>query len=145
MKTKRTFLLALTFLFLFSGSVYGEVFDRKDEIVVLFCDDDPFYFCEYNTGRKLHYKMHLKGKTIDEFCGIAQTATYEIIKQDYHPELYIVGRNKNPTQRWKSPRNIMISRYSINQESNPVVELWKSQDMEIFQSNGKCRVGKKRF
>jgi hypothetical protein len=31
MKTPLTFLLALTFLFLFSGSVYGGVFDKKNK------------------------------------------------------------------------------------------------------------------
>ena len=46
MKTKLTFLPLLTFLFLFSGSVYGgviddtldDIFDKKDGVVVLSCD-----------------------------------------------------------------------------------------------------------
>ena len=38
MKTKPlTYLLSLTFLVLFSGSVYGGVFDKKDESVVFTC------------------------------------------------------------------------------------------------------------
>ena len=40
MKTKPlTFLLVLTFLFLFSGAsvVFGGVFDKKDESVVMIC------------------------------------------------------------------------------------------------------------
>ena len=38
MKTKPlTFLLSLTFLFLFSGSVFGGIFDKKDESVVFTC------------------------------------------------------------------------------------------------------------
>jgi hypothetical protein len=41
MKTKPlTFLLALTFLFLFSGAsvVFGSLFDNKDESVVMICE-----------------------------------------------------------------------------------------------------------
>jgi hypothetical protein len=51
MKTKLTFLPLLTFLFLFSGSVYGRVidetidgvFDRKEKGVGLYCPSWDYY------------------------------------------------------------------------------------------------------
>tara|TARA_B000000460_G_scaffold180452_1_gene129069 strand:+ start:366 stop:518 length:153 start_codon:yes stop_codon:yes gene_type:complete len=45
MKTKPlTFLLALTFLFLFSGSVFGGVFDKKDENGVFTCKTEYYLY-----------------------------------------------------------------------------------------------------
>ena len=42
MKTKSlTFLLSLTFLFLFSGNSFGGVFDKEDEIASLWCQTKP--------------------------------------------------------------------------------------------------------
>ena len=65
MKTKPlTFLLALTFLFLFSGSVYGGVFDKKDENVVFTCNtEDNLFLVDMNEKTITVYS--LEGVSVD--------------------------------------------------------------------------------
>jgi len=61
MKTPLTFLLALTFLFLFSGSVYGdelEVFDKKYEIELV----DLLNSIETNVLREKIGFLYSKGR-----------------------------------------------------------------------------------
>ena len=65
MKTKPlTFLLALTFLFLFSGSVFGGVFDKKDENGVFTCKTE-FYLYAVNMNEKTITVYSLEGVSVD--------------------------------------------------------------------------------
>ena len=97
MKTKLTFLLSLTFLFLFSGSAYGGVidetfdgvFDRKDGVKGILC-------MEWNG----YYLVNMKEKTIKTYktknAYDEKTrqliSTYKIIRET---EIYIVSRQLN--------------------------------------------------
>ena len=72
MKTKLTFLLALTFLFLFSGSVFGD--DLKNAVTVYFLGD---FKRAYKLFLPLAEKGHTKAQTMlgimyDEGQGVPQ-------------------------------------------------------------------------
>ena len=65
MKTKNlTFLLALTFLFLFSGSVFGGVFDKKDENGVFTCKAGNYLYA-VNMNEKTITVYSLEGVSVD--------------------------------------------------------------------------------
>ena len=92
MKTKKlTFLLALTFLFLFSGSVYGgppqrvssevvkvlENEEKEDESVVIFCPGSE-------GGIEKYISVNMKEKTITTYNlrGNALDTVYKIIEEN---------------------------------------------------------------
>ena len=93
MKTKLTFLLSLTFLFLFSGSVYGGVidetidgvFDRKGKGVGLYCRNWKNYIL-----------VNMKDKNIKLYHAIDRELqnTYKITKET---GVYIMGENEKKT------------------------------------------------
>ena len=109
MKTKPlTFLLALTFLFLFSGSVYGGVldetldgvFDRKDGVVVLLC---------VGRGPSVFFTVNMKEKVIKEYPGTDAYYTYKINKKN---EVYILGlRTLLKGSREKDRVSVRITRH----------------------------------
>jgi hypothetical protein len=82
MKKPLTFLLSLTFLFLFSGNSFGGVFDKTDENVVLYCS----YF-----GR---YVINMKDKTVKHYYENELKEIYTINKEN---EVLIEGVNKTKT------------------------------------------------
>ena len=62
-ETSLTFLLSFTFLFLFSGSVYGGVFDKKDENVVFTCKTD-YEFFSVDMNEKTITRYERKGDVV---------------------------------------------------------------------------------
>jgi hypothetical protein len=83
MKTKLlTFLLSLTFLFLFSGNSFGGIFDKKDENVVLRCLG--------GFGQSdVYYSVNIKDKTITEYMGYQfKQSTYKIEREN---EIFLFG------------------------------------------------------
>ena len=74
-----TFLLALTFLFLFSGNSFGGVFDKKDESVVIYCP------------RWGHFVINMKDKTVKHYSENELKEIYTINKEN---EVLIEGVNK---------------------------------------------------
>ena len=82
MKTKKlTFLLALTFLFLFSGSVYGGVFDKKDESVVFTCNTQDYLL-----------SVDMNEKTITKYDRWGDVVRiYKIVKEN---EVIVKGKGK---------------------------------------------------
>ena len=100
-KTKLTFLLALTFLFLFSGSVYGgvidetfdDVFDRKGEVVGIYCNNN-----------KKYVSINMKEKTIKVYSRENRLLqdTYKIIRET---GIYIMGEDKTTSS------NLFIDRH----------------------------------
>ena len=86
MKTKKlTFLLALTFLFLFSGSVFGGVFDKKGESVVLYCQKMGGLFA-----------INMKDKTIKNYSFGGESYEYEgEYYYDYKAQVIFTINNEN--------------------------------------------------
>jgi len=78
-----TFLLSLTFLFLFSGNSFGGVFDKKGESVVLYCP---------SLG---HYVINMKDKTAKHYYENELKEIYTINKEN---EVLIEGVNKTKGQ-----------------------------------------------
>ena len=66
MKTKLTFLLALTLLFLFSGPVYGGVFNKKDENGVFTCKAGNYLYA-VNMNEKTITVYSLEGISLEIF------------------------------------------------------------------------------
>jgi hypothetical protein len=71
-----TSLLVISFLFLFSGSVYGGVFDKKNGVVVLRCLS--------SSGEIDYYSVNIKDKVIKThtFGFVDSSHTYKITKED---------------------------------------------------------------
>ena len=100
MKTKLTFLLSLTFLFLFSGSVYGgvidetidDVFDRKDGVVVLSCLWKSIWKSDvgdgYDNKTRYYFSINMKDKVIKEWERKGLSGTYKV---DMENEFSIQG------------------------------------------------------
>ena len=102
MKTKKlTFLLSLTFLFLFSGSVFGGVFDKKDESVVLRCDGT------HSVRSDVYYSVNIKDKTITEYKRISgsitfrQSTSYKIKRENEMNEIFLFGIKESENGLWK--------------------------------------------
>jgi hypothetical protein len=141
MKTKLTFLLSLTFLFLFSGSVYGGViddtfddaFDREDGVVVLSCKSVLHY--------KFYYSINIKDKVIKRHSNIEEMVfiTFEIVENN---EVFIKGI-ENPLRKEVTESSIFISRHDYG-EGISIKENWKFSGMEK-ENNKLCLVGDKKF
>ena len=139
MKTKKlTFLLALTFLFLFSGSVYGgvidetidDVFDRKGEVVGLYCPT-----------RDLYFSINLKEKNIKLYKEYKDDkrellTNMKIIKET---GIYIIGKVEDQTLSYFIDRHVYLDKNIIKVEVN-----WKIGD-EARKDQYKCLVGEKKF
>jgi hypothetical protein len=136
MKTKPlTFLLALTFLFLFSGSVFGgvidetfdDIFDRKD-LVVLRCEG--FSYLRY-------YSVNLKDKVIKEYKNKRswEFQTYHIFNMD---EVYIKGSIE------KEDNFISITRHQYEKHIH-IRNIWKDKNGKDKFVTHKCVVGDKKF
>ena len=147
MKTKKlTFLLALTFLFLFSGSVYGGVFDKKDEITSLWCKPDSIYLV-----------INMKEKTIKKYSwsfSSKETSRklIDTIQIKKVTDFYIYGENKTKTSNWTIDRH----KYYIPSVTTPnrfvfVTEHWTGKDFkgvdngEVKNSETTCIVGDRIF
>ena len=117
MKSKLTFLLALTFLFLFSGSVYGGVFDKKDESVVFTC----------NTQDNL-YSVDMNEKTITKYSRWGSVVLiYKIVEEN---EVRVNGKG------FGEEKEITLHKHSYL-EKNVI---------ELFDHGRKlCFVGHKKF
>ena len=147
MKTKAlTFLLALTFLFLFSGSVFGGVFDKEDEITSLFCKTDSIYLV-----------INMKEKTIKKYSWTFSTKEtsrklIDTIQIKKVTDFYIYGENKTKTSNWTIDRH----KYYIPSVTTPnrfvfVTEHWIGKDFkgvdngEVKNYETTCVVGKRIF
>jgi len=138
MKTPLTFLLSLTFLFLFSGSVYGgviddtfeDVFDRKDGVVVLSC----------NMGNHFSYiVLNRKNKVIKFYENNGEKyETFEIVKEN---EVFIRGEIEGRKSVLFITKHIYEKHVQIiwdRTETNPMITFVK-------KTNHKCSIGDKKF
>ena len=138
MKPKYTFLLSLTFLFLFSGSVYGgviddtfeDVFDRKDGVVVLSC----------NMGNHFSYiVLNRKNKVIKFYENNGEKyETFEIVKEN---EVFIRGEIEGRKSVLFITKHIYEKHVQIiwdRTETNPMITFVK-------KTNHKCSIGDKKF
>ena len=156
MKPKLIFLLSLTFLFLFSGSVYGGVFDKTDGVVVLSCDNSE------NTsgtsddtsgtivGRK-YFVINLKDKVIKATSTITGLTlplpfaveenyrNYEIVKDD---EVFIKGKGIG-NKSYREPF-LFITKHEY-EKNIFVVQRWKDEDGKRKDLFLHCTVGEKKF
>ena len=147
MKTKAlTFLLALTFLFLFSGSVFGGVFDKKDEITSIWCLD-----------KRIYLVIYMKEKTIKKYSwsfSSKETSRklIDTIQIKKVTDFYIYGENKTKTSNWTIDRH----KYYIPSVTTPnrfvfVTEHWTGKDFkgvdngEVKNSETTCIVGDRIF
>ena len=123
MKTKSlTFLLSLTFLFLFSGNSFGGVFDKEDEIASLWCKPGRIYLV-----------INMKEKTIKKYSSPYDSDTsrklIDTIQIKKVTDFYIYGENKTKTSNWTIDRH----KYKINsakagQKTVFVTEYFPSKD-----------------
>ena len=133
-----TFLLSLTFLFLFSGSVYGgviddtfeDVFDRKDGVVVLSC----------NMGNHFSYiVLNRKNKVIKFYENNGEKyETFEIVKEN---EVFIRGEIEGRKSVLFITKHIYEKHVQIiwdRTETNPMITFVK-------KTNHKCSIGDKKF
>ena len=145
MKTPLTFLLSLTFLFLFSGSVYGGVidetidgvFDRKGGSVVVNCKlSEKRYLYIY-------YVISTKDKVIKRTSNInvhqRKYTIFDIVKED---ELFIKGKRKSPSET-VTESFILITRHEYENKIF-IEERWKGFGKENAKTY-KCSIGNKVF
>jgi hypothetical protein len=138
MKPPLTFLLSLTFLFMFSGSVYGgviddtfeDVFDRKDGVVVLSC----------NMGNHFSYiVLNRKNKVIKFYENNGEKyETFEIVKEN---EVFIRGEIEGRKSVLFITKHIYEKHVQIiwdRTETNPMITFVK-------KTNHKCSIGDKKF
>jgi hypothetical protein len=141
MKTKPlTFLLALTFLFLFSGSVFGGVFDKKDEITSIWCLDKRIYLVIYmkeKTIKKYSFSLSVK-KTSRKLID-----TIQIKKVT---DFYIYGENKTKTSNWTIDRHKYNIPIDTQKRNVFVTEHLPSKDNgEVRNITSQCLVGDRIF
>ena len=134
MKPKYTFLLSLTFLFLFSGSVYGGVIDKKIGNVVLSCKMFSDYIWYYSINLKDKFitgNSNIEGREID-------VTTYKIVEEN---EFFIKGIEK-PLRFGVTESSILITRHDYG-EGVSVIEKWT---WGVEKENKRfCSIGDKRF
>ena len=129
MKTKQlTFLLALTFLFLFSGSVFGGVFDKEDEITSLFCET-----------RRIYLVINMKEKTIKKYSwsfSSKETSRklIDTIQIKKVTDFYIYGENKTKTSNWTIDRH----KYFIPSETGGLKTVFVTEHLPS-KDNGEVR------
>jgi hypothetical protein len=128
MNKKLTFLLALTFLFLFSGSVYGGVFDKEDEITSLWCQ-----------GNKIYLVINMKEKTIKKysFSFLSKETSRKLIDTiqiKKVTDFYIYGENKTKTSNWTIDRH----KYFIPSETGGLKTVFVTEHLPS-KDNGEVR------
>ena len=128
MNKKLTFLLALTFLFLFSGSVYGGVFDKEDEITSLWCQ-----------GNKIYLVINMKEKTIKKYSwsfSSKETSRklIDTIQIKKVTDFYIYGENKTKTSNWTIDRH----KYFIPSETGGLKTVFVTEHLPS-KDNGEVR------
>jgi hypothetical protein len=135
MKPKYTFLLSLTFLFLFSGSVYGGVidetidgvFDRKGEVIGLYCPMEDIYF-----------GINLKDKNI-KLYKINKRELLTTIKIIKETELYIMGKVENKVVSY------FFDRHDYRNDNTIMIEVhWEKGD-KTNKQHYRCSIGDKKF
>ena len=140
MKTKLTFLLSLTFLFLFSGSVYGGVFDKEDEITSLFCETQRIYLV-----------INMKEKTIKKYSwsfSSKETSRklIDTIQIKKVTDFYIYGENKTKTSNWTIDRHKYNIPIDTQKRNVFVTEHLPSKDNgEVRNITSQCLVGDRIF
>jgi len=119
MKPKYTFLLSLTFLFLFSGSVYGGVIDDtfeyvfdRSEVVVLRCS-------RLMGGKVDYYSVNMKDKVIKDRISLGVSSTYKITDED---EVYIKGILEEEFMsikitKHKYENHILLEHFRVNKKN----------------------------
>jgi hypothetical protein len=139
MKTKLTFLLSLTILFLFSGNSFGGVFDKEDEIASLWCQKKQIYLV-----------INIKEKTIKRFSfsfsyGKTSRNLIDTMQIKKVTDLYIYGENKTKTSNWSIDRHT----YYIPPGGNRVAfvtEHWMDKNNgEVTYEDTQCFVGERIF
>ena len=121
MNKQLTFILALTFLFLFSGSVFGGVFDKKDESVVFTCNtEDNLFLVDMNEKTITRYT--LRGRVV---------IIYKIVEEN---EVRVKGNRKRKEIRGVD--EIILHKHSYMDKN--VIELF-DPDRKL------CFVGEKKF
>ena len=125
-KTKSlTFLLALTFLFLFSGSVYGGVFDKEDESAVFTCKTT------YNL-----YWVNRNEKAITEFTLWGDVNRIFKINEDN--QVMVKGISEKGDK-------ISLHKHSYFDKDKTAVELSDYMGSVDGKVRKKCFVGDKKF
>ena len=125
MKTKPlTFLLALTFLFLFSGSVYGGVFDKKDESVVMICKSDG------------SFSINMKEKTIKNYS-LAENKLVKTYKINKENEVFIEGVNKT------NEKFVLFYRHEYGEVI--MADFREQTDEKNTHYRSTCSIGDKKF
>ena len=140
MNKKLTFLLALTFLFLFSGSVYGGVFDKEDEITSLFCETQRIYLV-----------INMKEKTIKKYSwsfSSKETSRklIDTIQIKKVTDFYIYGENKTKTSNWTIDRHKYNIPIDTQKRNVFVTEHLPSKDNgEVRNFDFGCLIGDRIF
>jgi len=121
-----TFILSLTFLFLFSGSVYGGVFDKKDENVVFTCNTRNYLY-SVDMNEKTITKYSLRGSVVH---------IYKIIEEN---EVRVKGKGEGEDME------IILHKHSYIDKK--VIELWdaKRRERNDPRTRDLCFVGDKKF
>ncbi len=125
MKNKLTFLLSLTFLFLFSGSVYGGVFDKEDESVVMICKGDLGSF-----------SINMKEKTIKNYS-LEENKLVEIYKINKENEVFIEGVNKT------NEKFVLFYRHEYGEVI--MADFREQTDEKNTHYRSTCSIGDKKF
>jgi hypothetical protein len=138
MKTKLTLLLSLTFLFLFSGSVYGgviddtldDVFDRNGEGIGLFCPTWKQYFV-----------INMKEKTVKVFSSNKDRKLDENHKIIKETKFYIMSEDETKKRQYFIDRHTFLEKNILQ-----VTFIHKDKDGKIDKDlYVRCIVGDKVF
>jgi hypothetical protein len=130
MNKKLTFLLALTFMFLFGSFAKGGVFDKEDEGVGLYCPNWDEYFA-----------INMKEKTVKIFSNKKDKELLENHKIIKETGVYIMSENET------KKRQYFIDKHTyLDQNILMVTFVKRDKDGKIFQdTDGRCIVGDKKF
>jgi hypothetical protein len=155
MKTKSlTFILSLTFLFFFSGSVYGGVFDKGDEKVGLFCDDtlNQERFGDLGSPREFFLFVNTKDKVIKI------RPSYDLLTRIY-PDFFKTFKITNENEMFlegevfkenlNDPLNLFKKEDKIDKKESPIMitkHEFKNQILVRYnQFRYGCSIGIKRI
>ena len=130
MKPKLTFLLALTFMFLFGSFAKGGVFDKEDEGVGLYCPNWDEYFA-----------INMKEKTVKIFSNKKDKELLENHKIIKETGIYIMSENKTKTRQYFIDRHTYEDKHII--WINLVTRDEEGKIDKDFRI--KCIVGDKKF
>jgi hypothetical protein len=127
MNKQLTFLLALTFLFLFSGNSFGGVFDKEDESVVMICK-----------GGLGSFSINMKEKTIKNYT-VGENKLVETYKINKENEVFIEGVNKT------NEKFVLFHRHEYGKE---IIAGFRGQTDEKntdYDFSSTCSIGDKKF